>query len=381
MFSCYFENRYPIVPNKDMPDIVMHRGLHFEGKLAPENSLDAISLSSRVGAKFIEIDINITKDREIILLHDSDINRSLNNASDYSPLEGDYIFCNSLTLEEIRRDYVFKAENPAMRRPVPTLEEALVLCKSEGLYPYIEIKEGFFSKKDVRKTYDIAIRTMGKGNFAITSFSAWVIEYLRSIDKELSLYRDMIEDMEYMKKYRINYYPHYEPSWYGVVPEYDKNIEIMHREGLLASAWTVPKEAYDTILVKGYDGILSDDVAPMFNKAYAIYNDHTNGVFSSYTTSGAIENNVLNLDLGQELELKNVAVDSLFLGGLYFNIEAKGKIAVEANGFYVERDNDSDDYINYKFQYLFHKERPYFKIKALDDKVRIKSVWLAICDY
>ncbi len=339
-FSCYFENRMPIEPKKDLPDIVMHRGLHLFGKLAPENSLDAISLTSRVGgAKFIEIDLNVTKDHEIILFHDSEINKALNNASDYSSVEGEYIYCNTLTLAELRQNYVLKAEDPAMRRPVPTLEEALIICKTEGLYPYIEIKEGFFTKQDVRKTYDTAIRIMGKGNFAITSFSAWIIEFLRSLDRELSLYRDMIEDVEYLKKYRINYYPHYEPSWYGYIPDYEENIKSMHREGLLASAWTVPKEAYDTILVKGYDGILSDDVAPMFNKAFAIYNDRTDGMFSSYITSGTIVDNVLNLKAGQELELKETVADSLYLGGLYFNIEAKGKFAIEANGFYVEREN------------------------------------------
>jgi len=359
----------------------MHKGLNFDGRLAPENSLDAINYTARVGARFIEIDINITKDGELVLLHDLAINERCYNSVDYTPVEGEDIYCNALTLSELRNNYVLNSDNPSMRRPVPTLEEALTICKIEGIYPYIEIKEDFFNKKDVKKAYETATRIMGKGNYCFTSFSAWIVEYLRDLDKDVILYRDMVEDTEYLKKYNINYYSHYEPSWYSVAPLYEKNIAEMHKAGLLASTWTVPKEAYDTIVAKGYDGILTDDIAPMFKPENAVFVDNSDGKFTFYRTNGILADNIVSLGKDQTLELKNLPIDSLFLGGLYFKIEAKGKFTIDANNFQVERENKADDYKIYHFQYLFHNERPFFRITALEDSLKIKSIWLAICDF
>lgn len=377
--------------NKDIPPhtgndgntyIVMHKGLHLGGKLAPENSLDAINMAVRVGAKYVEIDVNITKDGEIVLMHDAFINNVCYNASDYTPIQGDSIDANTLTFDELRNNYVLIAKNPSMRRPVPTLEEALVLCKTKGVHPYIEIKADFFTKKDALKVYEIATRIMGKGNYSITSFSSSIIEYLRGLDSEVRLYQDMVEDTDYLKKYAVNYYSRYEPSWYSTPPKYEENISRMHQVGLSASTWTVPKEAFDTILVKGYDGILTDDVAPMFKLENAVFIDYSDNEFLSYTTDGLLADNIVYLNEGQTIELKELPVDSLYLGGLYFSVEAKGRFAISATSdFHIERENNSDDYSEYQFQYLFHKEKPYFEIRALEDSVRIKSIWLAVSDF
>lgn len=377
--------------NKDVPQhtgndgntyIVMHKGLHLGGKLAPENSLDAINMAARVGARYVEIDVNITKDGEIVLMHDAFINNACYNASDYSPIDGDDVDANTLTFDELRNNYVLIAENPSMRRPVPTLEEALVLCKTKGIHPYIEIKMDFFTKEDAKKVYEIASRIMGKGNYSITSFSSPIIEYLRGLDSEVRLYQDMVEDADYLKKYAINYYPRYEPSWYSTPPKYEENVSKMHEAGLSASTWTVPKEAFDTILVKGYDGILTDDVAPMFRLENAVFIDYSDDKFLSYTTDGSLADNIVYLNEGQMIELRELPLDSLYLGGLYFSIEAKGKFGINAtSGFHVERENYSDDYREYQFQYLFHKEKPHFEITALEDSVRIKSIWLAVSDF
>ncbi|MBD8390190.1 glycerophosphodiester phosphodiesterase family protein [Dysgonomonas sp. BGC7] len=361
----------PTRPAKQMPDIVLHKGLSMEEKIAPGNSLDAIALAGRIGADFIEMDTYVTKDGHIILMHSIAINETCRNASDYSIIEGGNVYCDEHNLQELREKYVLTAENPTMRRPIPTLEEALSICREERIYPYIEIKEAYFKKEDVKKLYNTAVRMLGHGNFSISSFDTWVLEYIRSFDKQIPLYRDLVQDSEFLLKNKFNYYPRY--------TEIDKeNIEKMHKSGLLTSTWTVPKEEFDNIFALGFDGIISDDIAPNFKREYAIYNDNTDGNFNSYITDGNISDDIAYLKKDQTLTLKEYVPDSLYLGALYFTVEAKGKFAIDANGFHVERDNKYDDYKRYKFQYLFHNEKPFFKITALNDSVQIKSVWLAI---
>lgn len=378
--ACDKENSLSYNMDGETSYIIMHKGLHLEGKLAPENSLDAINFAARVGAKQVEIDVNVTKDGQIILLHDDVINKKCRYVNGYTPIDS-VIYLNDLTLEELSNNYVLIADNPSMRRPIPTLEDALKICKIKGLYPYIEIKEDFSKKEDVKKVYEIATSIMGKGNYSLTCFTEWIIEYLRGLDSEVSLFLDMTEDVNYLKKYRVNYYPRYEPSWYGTSPNYDRNIKEMHKAGLLASTWTVVKEAYDTIATKGYDGIITDDIAPRFKLEHAIFNDYSDNTFQSYNVDGALSENVVSLNKGQSITLKSLPIDTLYLGGLYFSIEARGKFEIVANSFEVERENFSNDYQQYQFQYLFHKEKPFFKVTALDDYVTVKSIWLAISEF
>lgn len=61
--------------NWPYPRIVAHRG---GGKLAPENTLAAIDVGARYGHKMIEFDAKLSKDGEIFLLHDDNLERTSN---------------------------------------------------------------------------------------------------------------------------------------------------------------------------------------------------------------------------------------------------------------------------------------------------------------
>ena len=52
--------------------IIAHRGASFE---APENTLAAINLAWHQGVEAVEIDIQLSKDKQIIVIHDADTNR------------------------------------------------------------------------------------------------------------------------------------------------------------------------------------------------------------------------------------------------------------------------------------------------------------------
>ncbi|MCU6319507.1 glycerophosphodiester phosphodiesterase family protein, partial [Klebsiella aerogenes] len=61
--------------NWPYPHIVAHRG---GGKLAPENTLAAIDVGARYGHTMIEFDAKLSKDGQIFLLHDDNLERTSN---------------------------------------------------------------------------------------------------------------------------------------------------------------------------------------------------------------------------------------------------------------------------------------------------------------
>lgn len=59
------------------PTIVAHRG---GGSLAPENTLAAIDLGAHYGQKMIEVDVKLSADGQLFLLHDDDLDRTSNGS-------------------------------------------------------------------------------------------------------------------------------------------------------------------------------------------------------------------------------------------------------------------------------------------------------------
>lgn len=61
--------------NWPYPKLIAHRGA---GKLAPENTMSAIRLGVEMGYKMAEYDAKLSADEVVILLHDSDLDRTSN---------------------------------------------------------------------------------------------------------------------------------------------------------------------------------------------------------------------------------------------------------------------------------------------------------------
>ena len=59
-----------------LPKLIGHRGVK---NLAPENTLDSIELAHKLGLKWIEVDVKITKDKIPIILHDDSLDRTTNS--------------------------------------------------------------------------------------------------------------------------------------------------------------------------------------------------------------------------------------------------------------------------------------------------------------
>lgn len=103
------------------PLVIAHRGA---SAYEPENTLRAFDLAIRQGAQMIELDLHVTSDNQVVVIHDPTLNHTTN-------LKG-RVDC--LTLAEIRRADAGKGER------IPTLEETLDLTLGQ-VRLYLEIKD------------------------------------------------------------------------------------------------------------------------------------------------------------------------------------------------------------------------------------------------
>jgi len=101
---------------------IAHRG---EAKLAPENTLAAFDLAIEEGAKSIEMDVRMTSDGHLVLMHDDDVSRTTEGEGRISEMTLDEV--KSLRIEP--KPWMSVSEE----QEVPTLEEALLLINGRAL--------------------------------------------------------------------------------------------------------------------------------------------------------------------------------------------------------------------------------------------------------
>lgn len=128
-----------------LPRLIGHRGAK---ENAPENTLASLREAARQGARWVEVDVMLTRDRQPVLIHDDTLNRT---TSGFGPVP-------DLTLAELKRLDAGSWFNPRFAgETVPTLEEALALILDLGLGLNLEIKP--YPGQDV-PTAEVAIATL-----------------------------------------------------------------------------------------------------------------------------------------------------------------------------------------------------------------------------
>jgi len=139
-----------------MTRIIAHRGAR---SLAPENTLAAARTALHVGADLWETDVTVTKDEELVLLHDESLARTTTVQDDF-PDRGPWL-CSSFTLDEVRSldaaswfvetdpfgriaagEVGREALSAYRRERVPTLREGLRFTRDTRFPINLELKRG-----------------------------------------------------------------------------------------------------------------------------------------------------------------------------------------------------------------------------------------------
>ena len=122
-----------------LPMAVAHRGCWLkdgEEFYINENCPAGVRMAAQYGYPAIECDVRFTRDSVMVLMHDGTINRTMRLAADYSPIP-EPVRVSELDFEELRSRYVLASTDPALRLPIPTLEEELLACKEYGIVPML----------------------------------------------------------------------------------------------------------------------------------------------------------------------------------------------------------------------------------------------------
>lgn len=153
--------------------VVAHRG--FSGR-APENTMAAFTMALDAGVSMIELDVQLSADNNVVVIHDSTVDRTTNGEGSVS----DY------TLDELKKldagswfDEKYKEER------IPALEEALDLIAPKA-WVNIEIKATRIIRKADTYIADATVAVVRKMGLLervlFSSFNHKLVNYIKELE-------------------------------------------------------------------------------------------------------------------------------------------------------------------------------------------------------
>lgn len=161
-----------------MTIVVAHRGASAR---APENTMEAFRLGAEAGADGIELDVHLTKDGQLAVIHDDTLERTTDRTGAVRDLTMDEIRQADAGATFTRPDdagYPYRGKGLT----VPTLAEVLAWLP-DHLALVIEIKAAAAADAVVEAVRDHPVRASGR--LAIISFDENAIERVRELDPEI----------------------------------------------------------------------------------------------------------------------------------------------------------------------------------------------------
>jgi glycerophosphoryl diester phosphodiesterase len=230
----------------ELPILIAHRGGSLE---APENTMAAFRHAIELGMRFVELDVQMTRDGELVVIHDETLDRT----TDGSGPVRDY------TLEEIRRfDAGSSFDIQYAGERVPTLREVLELCVGAGVGVVIELKAPEINMGMEEKVAAIVgeMWTRGAENIWCISFHHDAIRKMRSLDAAMPLGYLYMPGEDFAQP---------DDTVQAVCPyfvdaiQHPEQVARAHQLGKFVFIYTANEEAHMRRLVEaGVDGMVSD---------------------------------------------------------------------------------------------------------------------------
>jgi glycerophosphoryl diester phosphodiesterase len=144
-----------------MTQIFAHRG--YSAAYA-ENTMSAFLAAEKAGADGLELDVQLTRDGEIVVIHDEKLERTTTGTG----------FVKDHTYKEIR---AFNANKKSVKKePIPSLVEVLEWLKTTKLACNIELKNGIFPYEGIEEKVITLVQKYGLGDrIIISSFNHYSI--------------------------------------------------------------------------------------------------------------------------------------------------------------------------------------------------------------
>lgn len=157
--------------------IIAHRGA---SGLAPENTLPAIDSALAAGADYIEIDVQLSKDQQVIVMHDETVDRTTNGSGRVSRL-------NFAEIQELDAGSWFTDEFTGAK--VPSLGEVIRHVDGRAKL-LIEIKKKRGSNEGIEEEVIALIREYNAASWCeVQSFNDKVLEIIHANAPEIALHK------------------------------------------------------------------------------------------------------------------------------------------------------------------------------------------------
>lgn len=151
------------------PMVFGHRGA---SAYAPENTLPAFALAIEQGADGVELDVHLTRDNELVVIHDEDVRRTTNGTG----LVKDY------TLAELQALCADNGMSGFAEARIPTLQQVLDLIKPSNLLVNIELKTGILWYDGIEEKALHLVEQMGMQERVIwSSFNHYSVGKVRRL--------------------------------------------------------------------------------------------------------------------------------------------------------------------------------------------------------
>lgn len=239
----------------ELPVIIAHRG---SSDFAPENTLAAFQKALKDGAHAIELDVRLTKDKEIVVIHDSKLDRTTNG---YGKVEETY-------LKDLKKYDAGSWFNPIYSSErIPTLEEVFKLLKKKiGIN--IEIKPKLkYPDVMVKKCVELIEKYSLHKCVLISSFEHSLVSKVKKLDERIStgiLYSPMTHfGKSVVKLAKSNY-----ADFVIISRNYTKEelVKKVHKANLYCFVYNVNNRHHlKTMLNFKIDGIITNSPKSIIN--------------------------------------------------------------------------------------------------------------------
>lgn len=154
-------------------EVAAHRGA---SNVYPENSMSAFRGAKELGADWIELDVQQTKDGEIIIMHDTNLYRTTGQKVNIWQLQYD-------DLVNMEIGSWFSTEFTG--EPIPTLREVLEFAKENHIRLNIELKPTGYEKDFEKNVIDLINEYKMKKQCVVTSQVYEVLQKVKEYDSEI----------------------------------------------------------------------------------------------------------------------------------------------------------------------------------------------------
>ena len=206
--------------------ILAHRGA---SGYAPENTLEAFRLALEMGADGFELDIHVTLDGELVVIHDETVDRTTNGTG----------YINDMTLAQLKELDACNKMEAYRGAKIPTLAEVLELIRHTNHIVNIEVKTDKNFYAQIEEKCLALVKEMGMEDRVIySSFNHFTLKTLCALEPNAKLgmlFGDiMVNPWEYAKSIQVDYLHPMKMNIY--TPNF---AEGAHTAGLGINLWTV----------------------------------------------------------------------------------------------------------------------------------------------